>query len=156
MNDAIWKEAYEELLRQERAEKDGGEPSKEDERRVQPRFRIKSGYVWIKIQPKFFVVDVSVSGIALLSDYPFEIGEELSITLGKALNIVSVVKECVLMQSDEALLENKYLVRCAFESEVQGMEFLVMIKETDELDLEIGGTAPIAAEKDELELEIGD
>lgn len=156
MNDAIWKEAYEELLRQEGAEKDGGEPSGEDERRVQPRFRIKSGYVWIKIQPKFFVVDVSVSGIALLSDYPFEIGEELSITLGKALNIVSVVKECVLMQSDEALLENKYLVRCAFENEAQGMEFLVMIKETDELDLEIGGTAPIAAEKDELELEIGD
>ncbi len=56
----------------------------------------------------------------------------------------------------EALLENKYLVRCAFESEEQGMEFLVMIKETDELDLEIGGKAPSSMEEDELELEIGD
>lgn len=154
MSDANWKEAYEELLRQEKEEKDGGESSGEDERRKQPRFRIKSGYVWIKIQPRFFVVDVSVSGISLLSDYPFEIGEELSITLGKALNIVSVVNECVLVRSDEAFLENKYLVRCAFENEAQGMEFLVMIKETDELDLEIGGKAPIAVEKDELELDL--
>ncbi len=156
MSDANWKEAYEEILREEKEEKDGGEPSGGDERRKQPRFRIKSGYVWIKIQPRFFVVDVSVSGISLLSDYPFEIGEELSMTLGKALNILSMVKECVLVQSDEALLENKYLVRCAFENEAQGMEFLVMIKETDELDLEIGGKAPVAMENDLLELDIGD
>ena len=154
MSDANWKEAYEEILLQEKGEKDDGEFSIGDERRKQPRFRIKSGYVWIKIQPRFFVVDVSVSGISLLSDYPFEIGEELSIILGKALNIVSVVKECVLVQSDEALLENKYLVRCSFENEQQGMEFLVMIKETDELDLEIGGKAPPSLEKDELELEL--
>ena len=156
MSDANWKEAYEEILREEKEERDGGVSSPGDERRNQPRFRIKSGYVWIKIQPRFFVVDVSVSGISLLSDYPFEIGEELNITLGKALTIVSVVKECVLVQSDEALLENKYLVRCAFENERQGMEFLVMIKENDELDLEIGGKAPVANERDELELDIGD
>ena len=61
MSDANWKEAYEEILREEKEERDGGVSSPGDERRKQPRFRIKSGYVWIKIQPRFFVVDVSVS-----------------------------------------------------------------------------------------------
>lgn len=156
MSEANWKDAYEEILRQDSTQENGGQNPGGENRRKKPRFRIKSGYVWIKIQPRFTVVDVSVSGIALFSDYPFEVGEELSITLGKALNIISVVKECELVQSDEGLLENKYHVRCNFENEEQGMEFLVMIKETDELELEIAGVMPIQAEKDELELEIGE
>ena len=76
--------------------------------------------------------------------------------MGKALTIVSVVKECVLVQSDEALLENKYLVRCDFENERQGMELLVMIKETEELKLENGGKSSVANEREEVGRDVGD
>lgn len=139
MDDPTWKDAYEQILRNEEEREQIDIAPTGLEKRRQPRFRIKTGYVWIKIQPKFSVVDVSVQGIALHSDYPFEVGEELNITLGKALNIASVVKECRLVQSDELLLENKYLVGCEFENEDQGMQFLVMMKETDDLELQIGG-----------------
>lgn len=139
--DQKWKQAYDEIVRQEEEKESGSDsqPSPGSERRAKPRFRLNSGYVWIKVQPRFSVLDVSASGIALFSDFPFEVDQFISITLGKALKVDAEVVECELMVSDEAMLETKYLVRCRFENEEVGTQFLVMIKETDNLNMEMSG-----------------
>ncbi len=135
MTDWPWKDEYRALVRSGR---DRGELEIRralEERRAQPRFKLKSECVWIKVEPKFAVVDVSVTGIALYSDFPFEVGKWITITLGKAFSVEAEVRGCEVVESDPTLLEHKYLVRCGFEDEETGMKFLVMIKEMDNLEL---------------------
>jgi PilZ domain len=130
-----WKQDYEALVREsaERGELQG--QHRDPERRERPRFRLKSQHVTIKVESSFDVVDVSVTGIALLSDFPFQVGQVVNITLGKAFAVEATVVDCPLVPSDEDLLEAKYQVRCRFEDEAAGMQFLVIMKQMDDLEL---------------------
>ena len=130
-----WKQDYEELLNEGRASGDLELRAPGRERRSKPRFRLKSQHVWIKVEPRFTVVDVSVSGISVHSDYPFAVGQTVNITLGKAFSLEATVRDCTLVLADEQLLDTKYWVRCQFEDESVGMQCLVMMKQMDELEV---------------------
>ncbi|HKI97364.1 MAG TPA: PilZ domain-containing protein [bacterium] len=130
-----WKQDYEALLREGTTRGEVQPLPQGEERRDRPRFRLKSQYVFIKVEPRFEVVDVSVSGISVHSDFPFKIGETVSITLGKAFSVEATVVECPLVLADEDLLETKYEVHCRFADETVGMQFLVMMKQMDDLEL---------------------
>ena len=128
-----WKEDYEALVRESDAEADAGPGG--TERRNRPRFRLKTQHVFIKVEARFPVVDLSVSGIAVYSDFPFRVGQAINITMGKAFTVESTVVDCTLVEADPGLLEAKYRVRCAFEDEETGMRFLVMMKQLEDLEL---------------------
>lgn len=130
-----WKDDYEQLLRDGMSRGEVELLPNGDERRTQPRFRLKSQQVFIKVEPPFKVVDVSIAGISVHSDFPFKLGRMVTITLGKAMSVEATVVECGLVLADEDLLETKYLVRCQFEDEAVGMQFLVMMKQMDDLEV---------------------
>jgi len=139
MTKGEWKSDYDRIVNDsgkagELAERDDGE-----DRRRHPRFRLKTGFVWVKVTPRFNVVDVSVSGLSLHSDFLFKEGDVVNITLGKAFAVEAEVVHCEMVATDPDFMEAKYLVRCQFEDEDTGIQFLVMIKEMDNLDLEMRG-----------------
>ncbi len=138
-----WKEDYEALLREGATHGEVELRPADAERRLQPRFRLKTQHVFIKVEPRFGVVDVSISGIAVYSDFPFKVGHTVNITMGKAFTVEAMVVDCTLVEAYPDLLETKYRVRCAFEDETTGMQFLVMMKQME--DLERTPRDPIAA-----------
>lgn len=137
-----WKEDYEALLQEGQVRGDVELRPEPEERRAQPRFRLKSQHVFIKVEPRFPVVDVSVTGISVYSDMPFAAGQTVSITLGKAFSLEAAVVDCTLVLADEDLLETKYRVRCQFADETVGMQCLVMMKQMDDLELAPIGPTP--------------
>lgn len=134
MTEWHWKDDYHALLEEGRSKGELTFAQDRTERRAQPRFRIKSQHVWIKIQPRFPVVDVSVTGMSVHSESPFRLGDNVSITLGKAFSLEAQVVDCILVVADELLMDSRYLVRLQFADETVGMQFLVMMKEMDDLE----------------------
>ena len=130
-----WKDDYEAMLREGAARGEVEPRPSGAERRLQPRFRLKTQHVFIKVEPRFGVVDVSISGIAVYSDFPFKNGQTVNITMGKAFSVEATVVDCTLVEAYPDLLETKYRVRCAFEDETTGMQFLVMMKQMEDLEL---------------------
>lgn len=130
-----WKDDYEALLEEERARSEPEPLPAAQERRSEPRFRIKSQVVWIKVEPRFPVVDVSVNGLSVYSEFPFKVGQTVSVTLGKAFSLEATVMDCPLVVADEDFLETRYRVTLAFADETVGMQFLVMLKQMDDLEL---------------------
>lgn len=132
-----WKQDYEAILREGLAR---GEMDRHPhERRRQPRFRLKSQDVFIKVEPRFRVVDVSVSGMSVYSDFPFQEGQTVNITLGKAFSVEAEVVGCPIVEADPDWLETKYRVQCRFRDEAVGMQFLVMLKQMDDLEIRPAG-----------------
>jgi hypothetical protein len=138
MADSQWKQAYEEMLDEAEARGEVEELARDRERREEPRFRLRSRRVFMRVQLHFDVVDVSVAGISVYSDIPFKVNQPVIITLGKAFSVEATVVDCPLVEADPNLLETKYLVRCQFASEAVGMQFLVMMKQMDDLELNPG------------------
>lgn len=104
------------------------------DRRQAPRFQVKSRKVWIKVQRQFRVVDLSIAGIAVVSDFPFEVGHTIHITLGKAFAVEATVRDCV-PDPEGPTGTGGYRISCRFEEESVGMQFLVMLRQFDELEL---------------------
>ena len=136
MADWDWKKEYETLLRDGLASGEVEALDGNDERRNQPRFRLKTQQVWIKVQRRFRVADLSVAGIAVLSDFPFEVGQTIHITLGKAFAVEATVQDCT-PDAEGPDGTGGFRISCHFEDETIGMQFLVMLKQFDELDLTV-------------------
>ena len=134
-SDREWNQEYEQLLK---AGLDSGEIeiiSPREEQRQSPRFRIKAGSIWVKMDSCFEVVDASVSGISFQSDREFSTGQVLAITLAKAFKIETEVIDCKMVETDPAMLETRYLTRCRFVDEHSSVRFLVMLKAIDDKEL---------------------
>ncbi|MEE8394853.1 MAG: hypothetical protein V3S29_02280 [bacterium] len=112
------------------------------EKRAFPRFNLKSGSIWVKVDQSFDVIDVSVSGISFFSTYPFKADQTLGITLGKAFLIEAKVVETHLVEKDAIFLETAYRVACRFTDDKTGVRFLVMLKEMDNLEIGISDGRP--------------
>ena len=82
-----WREEYKNLLESEDAAGEIVTMAMGMERRKNPRFKLKTGYVWIKVEPRFEVMDVSVTGISLFSDFQFQSGDVITVTLGIARTV---------------------------------------------------------------------
>ena len=137
-----WRKEYDALLR-EGLENGEVEPlAHDDERRSQPRFQLKTQQIWIKVQRQFRVVDLSISGLAVLSDFPFQLGQTIHITLGKAFAVEAVVKDCV-PDAEGPAGQGGYRISCRFEDDAVGMQFVVMLRQFGELELAVTpGSAP--------------
>ncbi len=135
-----WEKEYQYLLDKSRSEGDVEVLGEGAEKRAFPRFKLKSGTVWIQLNLSFDVVDISVSGISLYSLRPFEKEQIIAITLGKAFRIEAEVVNCEMVELEEKFLEIAYLVRCRFKDETSALRFLVMLKEVNdpEFDFSVG------------------
>lgn len=136
MAELKWREEYKYLLESGKTAGEFLPRVGGGERRNNPRFKLKNSYVSIKVEPKLMVVDISITGISLFSDFQFRPGNIITVTLGKAFAVDARVIDCELVVSDEIFLENKYLIRSQFENMDIGPQFLVMIKEMEDLDVE--------------------
>ena len=135
MDSRVWRQDYEAIVRESAARNGPSLRPPAGERRRQPRFRLKSQQVSIKVEPRFQVVDISIAGIALHSDTPFAVGALLTMTWSKAFLMEATVVDCQLVLADPHFLETKYLVRMRFADEGVGMQSLVMMKQIDDLEL---------------------
>ena len=134
-SDREWSQEYEQLLK---ASLDRGEIeviSQEEEKRESPRFRIKGGSIWVKTDSCFEVVDASITGISFLAELEFKSGQVLAINLAKAFKIEMEVIDCVMVETDSAMLETRYLTRGRFVDEHSSKRFLVMLKAIDDNEL---------------------
>ena len=61
-----WNEEYEALVKESISRGEITLIGDNEEKRVSPRFRIKSGAIWVRMDTCFDVLDASISGIALL------------------------------------------------------------------------------------------
>lgn len=132
----VWQREYARLLHSRRVQ--GADARATEERRGQPRFALRSGYVTVQVQPCFRVSDLSISGIAFLSEMPFPPGSELALVLEKTFAIPATVMSCDLVESDPLLMEVRYHVGCRFHDEQEGMQFLVMATELDCVEITQG------------------
>jgi hypothetical protein len=131
MTGGVWQKEYQNLLQRSLS---SGAPTVDvpgAERRENPRFKLNSGYVWVRVEPRFTVVDVSISGIAFNSNLSFPIGQTIQLVLDGAFLVESRVVSCQMVEADSALLEVQYNVRCEFLNREHGMQLLVMIKEME-------------------------
>lgn len=139
MNEESWSREYDALLREQ-----GGDEAPPDvaERRAHPRLRLRHGAIWIRMDWKFAVFDVSISGIGFYSSLPFQPGRVITVMLEKAFALEAEVVGCHLMETDPAFMETQYRVHCVFRNRLHGTQFLVLMKQMDDLQLELAGPEP--------------
>lgn len=111
---------------------------KAHEKRTQPRFHLGSGSIWIRVEQSFDVLDVSVNGLAFLSEKSFTPGQNVAISLGKAFLVESVVVDCRMVETDEGMMEAMYRISCEFEDTQSGQQALILLKEMEEPEVLVG------------------
>lgn len=125
---------YEKLVREELGKPDSMSKLPDDERRFHPRFKLHAESVWIKVDTSFRVIDMSLQGLSMYSDRPFEAGHQLKVMVGKAFLVETEVIDCEMLETDPELMETQYRVSCRFLDESVGKQLLVMMKELDDMD----------------------
>ena len=119
---------YEKILEQSRlAGEIIGEPDGR-ERRTHPRMKAKSEDLRISSIPEFSIIDMSLSGMAVLSNHPLGEGEMIEINLGDTLKADAVVVGCRMEESTSEFLDSHFRIQCKFNEDYKGMELLVKIK----------------------------
>ena len=132
-----WNKEYEELVKDSL---DRGEITlvgDGEEKRASPRFRIKNGAIWVRMDSCFDVLDASTTGICFQSDRSFKESDVIVVTLAKAFKIEAKVMSCEMVETDSAMLETKYITRCRFIDEHSAVRFLVMLKAVDDHEIEL-------------------
>ncbi len=112
-------------------------PDPGSERRRFPRLAVSSPDLWISTVPEFDVVDMSASGMALLSNHPLRPGETLEVGLGRDARAKAEVLACAMEHPPTEHLDAQFRIRCLFRSENEGMTLLVNAKQQEP-------TAPLA------------
>ena len=131
MSEFDWEKEYERLLAESRKHGQVAEADKSEGHRSQPRFHLKDSHVWIRVPTRFDLLEISIAGISFNSNTPFQVGENLLLTLDKAFSIEAKVVECLLTESDSGLMELRYRIGCAFIDQNHGMQMLVMLKDLE-------------------------
>ena len=131
MSEFDWEKEYDRLLAESRRSGQVADADKSEGHRSQPRFHLKDSHVWIRVPTRFDLLEISIAGIAFHSKAPFQVGENLLLTLDKAFSIEAKVVECFLTESDSGFLELRYRVGCAFNDQNHGMQMLVMLKDLE-------------------------
>ena len=132
-----WDKEYEELVKESLSRGDISLVEGDREKRASPRFRIKSGAIWVKMDTSFDVLDASISGISFETDRHFNDKDVIAIAIAKAFKIEVEVISCEMVESDPGITPTKYVTRCHFIDEHSAVRFLVMLKAVDDNQIEL-------------------
>ena len=103
------------------------------ERRRSPRFKIDYGNIAIPVTRPYSVENVSKTGIAFLSTFPFQTGEPLLIRLENTNDLRGRVHSCEFVEGNDMFMEHFYRVVMEFQNPIHGKQAVVMLKEMDRL-----------------------
>lgn len=103
--------------------------------RNNPRYSVPKGVVSVKIEPQFELVDVSVGGLAFISNMPFSPGNEVQIALANAAVHLQIIN-CVMEPFELDTPDIHYRINGRFLRQQVGMEILGIYKELNQLDIQ--------------------
>ena len=124
-------EEYARIVEESRRRGDVMSEGPGSERRTHPRLAVKSADLWISSVPEFSMVDLSASGVALMSNYPLKPGEIVTMSLGTVLSLEAEVLHCQLGESPTDYSDAVFRIQCRFAQETEGMELVVKIKQRE-------------------------
>jgi PilZ domain len=110
------------------------EPAREQRRH--PRFPLCANIVWTAGDFQFSIVDLSISGVAFDANRAFEAGREIVVRLSDLVSVRARVIGSTAMESTPMFFTGRYRVRCTFEDSVEGLRFLVMVKDLKQLRID--------------------
>lgn len=136
MQPELWTQAYQRFVAEcaEQGRLDRRDTSAEH--REHPRFRLWSHIVWTNGDFQFSIVDLSISGIAFDSNRQLPDGREITIRLSDLISARAIVIESIGMDTTPMFITGRYRVRCRFEDVQEGMRFLVMVKDIQQVRIE--------------------
>ena len=98
------------------------------EKRKFPRFPLQDTDLVVTVRPKIAVINASISGIAIRSSQPFQIGEVIDISIERSYSVQAEVVHCEMVEPEEALLDAYYRVNCEFLDQDLGLNLLLAMK----------------------------
>ena len=119
---------YAEVLEKSRLKGELDEGKGGANRRVHPRIKVQSTQLSIDTVPEFFVADISLSGLAVITNHPLAPGESVHISLGEAMSVDAEVVNCQMEEPPSEMLDAQFRVQCKFSEQYKGMELLVRVK----------------------------
>ena len=96
-----------------------------DERRQAPRLKVEAPELWSDGVPLVSVVDMSRTGIAILSNYSANPGERFTVSLGDSISGDAEVLRCVLDESASVYLDGQFRIHLRFRDLRKGKELFV-------------------------------
>lgn len=135
MDQGIWTQEYERFLRQ-CMEEGQLERWGDSEHREHPRFRLWSNIIWTTGEFQFSIVDLSISGIAFDSNRPFESDREIVVRLSDLISARATVIGCSELDATPMFFTGRHRVRSRFSDTLEGLRFLVMVKDMKQLRIE--------------------
>jgi hypothetical protein len=136
MNVEHWHQEYHRFLEESLRSRQIEPRPEGEEHRVHPRFRLLSDIIWTSGAFQFSIVDLSISGISFDSNTAFEPGRMLHVRLSDLISISAEVISTAPLETTPMYLDKRLRVRCRFESDLDGMRFLVLVKDMKQLRIE--------------------
>ena len=121
--------AYELLIEQCRARGEIEEADRPNEQRSHPRVRFDDTPIAISGGAYVDVVDMSISGVAFLSEYAYVAGERLVLAPDGVLSAPAEVVNCRSAHDADEASEPKFRVSCRFLGGNDGIGLLLLTKE---------------------------
>jgi len=116
---------YDKIVEEARASGEIGTAKGAAERRKNPRLKVRSPKLWLNTGVQVSPLDISRSGVAFEANYPFTAGEEIHISLGKAVSINGRVVSCQMVDSPTQYNDAIFRIQCEFADEHRGMTMVV-------------------------------
>lgn len=104
----------------------------DQERRDEPRFKLKTGSITIQLQSSFPVYNLSRSGISFGSRIELALGQKVRLILAKTFLVDVEIISCEPRQGDPA-----FRIGSSFINPDHGLEMLVMLDEMGQLEMDL-------------------
>ena len=98
------------------------------DKRRHPRITVDTGELLISTVPEISTLDMSLSGMAFLSNHPLAEGETIHIDLGDMLSVDAQILTCRLEEAPTEFLDAQFRINCEFVHDSRAMELLVTLK----------------------------
>lgn len=105
-------------------------------RRRHQRFRVKDGCLWVRMEPRFDIVDISESGVSFIANLPFQLEDKIHVILNRAILIEARVIDCRPLNGNHEPMEPRFRVHCGFLDLGQGQQLMTTFRELDGVSLE--------------------
>lgn len=135
MDDQWWSKEYQRFLDQSREA--GLLADREQEQRHDPRFPLGVNIVWTAGDFQFAIVNLSISGVAFDANRSFASEQTITVRLSDVISLEARVVGCTPMETTPMFYLERFRVRCHFEDPVEGMRFLVMVKDLQRLRIDV-------------------